>query len=64
MVGSILAASFTGCLSLLATNIITNRVDRKKSVEIIDEVQTLAACRDTAIRQLKIHTDQFQSLIN
>jgi hypothetical protein len=77
MVGSILTAPFTGGLSLLATgsaaafsiggaatNVITNRVDRKKSVQIIDEVQTLVACRDAAISQLKVHTDQFNSLLN
>ena len=76
MVGSLLAAPFTGGASLLltasaaacsiggaATNIITGVVDRSKTKEIIGEIQSLINSRMDMASKLKEQSDRFSKMI-
>ena len=76
MVGSLLAAPFTGGVSLAitlgaagcsiggaATNIITGMVDRSKSKEIIAEIQSLVDSRQKVAAKVKEQSDYFERVV-
>jgi len=76
MIGSLIAAPFTGGASLAitlaaagcslggaATNIITGMVDRSKSQDIIAEIQSLVDSREKVASKLKEQSDYFGTVI-
>ena len=76
MIGSLIAAPFTGGASLAltlvaagcsiggaATNLITNAVDKSKSKKIIAEIQSIVGSRQQLAVKVKEQSDYFQNVV-